>query len=65
MAPVLALNAIPLGNDGLIAHEVTVPPLTPGVLVVIAAPLSSVMFSGEYTASYGATCCEVNEMEVE
>ena len=42
MAPVLALNVIPLGMDGLISHEVTLPPLIAGVMVVIAVPFSSV-----------------------
>ena len=42
MAPVLALNAIPLGIDGLISHVVTLPPLIAGVVVDIAVPLVSV-----------------------
>ena len=45
MAPVLALNAIPNGMDGLMAQLVTVPPPTVGVLVVMSVPFSSVMFS--------------------
>ena len=45
MAPVLALNAIPDGMDGLMAQPVAVPPLTVGVLVVMSVPFSSVMFS--------------------
>ena len=46
IAPVLALNAKPLGRLGLISQLVTAPPLTLGVLVVIAVPFSRVMFSG-------------------
>ena len=65
MAPVEVLKERPDGTDGLISQEVMVPPLTLGVLVVIVVPFSRVMFSGEYTKSYGATCCEVNENEVE
>ena len=42
MAPVLALNVIPLGMDGLISHEVTLPPLLAGVVVVMSVPFSSV-----------------------
>ena len=42
MAPVLALNAIPLGIDGLISHVVADPPLMDGVVVDIAVPLVSV-----------------------
>ena len=47
IAPVEVLNAKPLGKLGLMAHEVTVPPLTLGVLVVMAVPFVRVMFSGE------------------
>ena len=47
IAPVEVLNAKPLGRDGLISHDVMVPPLTLGVLVVIVVPFSRVMFSGE------------------
>ena len=42
MAPVLALNAIPAGIEGLISQLVTLPPLIAGVVVVIAVPFSSV-----------------------
>ena len=45
MAPVLALNAIPDGMDGLMVQLVAVPPLTVGVLAVMSVPFSSVMFS--------------------
>ena len=54
MAPVLSLNAIPLGMDGLISQFVTVPPPTLGVFVLMRVPLVSVMFSGEYTRLFGA-----------
>jgi len=47
MAPVELLNAKPLGRLGLISQDVTAPPLTLGVLVVIAVPFVRVMFSGE------------------
>ena len=47
MAPVLALNAIPDGMDGLMAQLVTVPPLTVGVFVLMGTPLVNVMFSKE------------------
>ena len=45
MTPVLALNAIPDGMDGLMVQLVTVPPPTVGVLAVMSVPFSSVMFS--------------------
>ena len=45
MTPVLALNAIPDGMDGLMVQLVAVPPLTLGLLVVIVTPLVNVMFS--------------------
>ena len=47
MAPVLVLNAKPLGRLGLISQLVTAPPLTLGVLVVIAVPFVRVMLDGE------------------
>jgi hypothetical protein len=65
MAPVEVLKERPDGTDGLISQEVMVPPLTLGVLVVIAVPFVRFMFSGEYTKSYGATCCDESEIEVE
>jgi len=46
MAPVEVLKERPDGKEGLISQLVTVPPLTLGVLVVIAVPFSRVMFSG-------------------
>jgi len=46
MAPVEVLKERPLGKEGLISQLVTAPPLTLGVLVVIAVPFSRVMFSG-------------------
>ena len=45
MTPVLALNAIPDGMDGLMVQLVTVPPLTLGLFVAMAMPLVNVMFS--------------------
>ena len=39
MAPVVVENVRPFGSDGEIDHEVTVPPLTDGVAVVMATPL--------------------------
>ena len=45
MTPVLALNAIPDGMDGLMVQLVAVPPLTLGVLVLMSTPLVRVMFS--------------------
>ena len=42
MAPVLALNTIPLGMAGLISHVVADPPLMEGVVVVMSVPFSSV-----------------------
>ena len=42
MAPVEVLKERPAGSEGVIDHEVTVPPLTLGVAVFIAASLVSV-----------------------
>ena len=42
MAPVDELNESPLGIDGLISHNVTLPPLMAGVVVDMAVPFSSV-----------------------
>ena len=42
MAPVVESMERPVGNDGETDHEVTVPPLTVGVTVVMAVPLVSV-----------------------
>ena len=42
MAPVDELNESPLGIDGLISHEVTLPPLMAGVVVDMAAPFSRI-----------------------
>ena len=47
MAPVEVLKESPVGSEGgLISQDVTAPPLTLGVLVVMAVPFSRVMFSG-------------------
>ena len=40
MAPLVELKLSPLGIVGLISHEVTLPPLMAGVVVVIAVPFS-------------------------
>ena len=45
MAPVLALNAIPDGMDGLMVQLVTLPPLTLGVFVFMSTPLVRDIFS--------------------
>jgi len=42
IAPVDESNEMPLGSDGLIDHETTVPPLEVGVAVVIAESLAKV-----------------------
>ena len=55
MAPVDESKDKPAGSVGETDHEVIVPPLTLGVLVVIAAPFSRVMFSGEYDSELGIT----------
>ena len=39
MSPVVEEKERPLGSDGLMAHEVGVPPPTVAVLVVMASPL--------------------------
>lgn len=52
----------PLGRDGLISHDVMVPPLADGRLGVMAVPFSSVMFSGEYEISLGGCALTVIEM---
>ena len=46
IAPVDESNEIPVGSDGLIDHETTVPPLEVGVAVVIAEFLAKVMKPG-------------------
>ena len=45
----------PLGKDGSISQDVTVPPLTVGRFGVIAVPFSRVMFSGVYSREFGGT----------
>jgi len=62
MAPVEVLKDNPNGSVALIVHEVTVPPFTLGVLVVMSVPFSSVMFSGAYVRSLGACALTVIEM---
>ena len=46
MLPLVDPKERPLGRLGSISHDVTAPPLTLGVLVVIVVPFSRVMFSG-------------------
>ena len=65
MAPVVELKLKPFGIEGLISNEVTLPPLMAGVVVVIAVPFSSVMFSGEYEISLGACSLTVIDMVAE
>ena len=54
MAPVVVLNERPLGSDGEIDHEVTVPPLVLGVAVVMAESLVNVNGLPLYTMDDGA-----------
>ena len=54
MAPVDESNEMPVGSDGLIDHETTVPPLEVGVAVVIAESLAKVMKPGLYATDDGA-----------
>ena len=42
MAPVEVSRDSPAGSDGEIDHEVTVPPLDVGVIVVMVVPLVNV-----------------------
>ena len=42
IAPVVELKLKPLGIDGLISHEVTLPPLMAGVVVDMAVPFSRI-----------------------
>jgi len=42
IAPVVLLKLSPAGSDGETVHEVTVPPLDVGVMVVMAVPLVKV-----------------------
>ena len=46
MAPVEASNDKPAGRDGETDHDVTVPPLAVGVVVVIAIPFVRVKVLG-------------------
>ena len=46
MAPVEASNDKPAGRDGETDHDVTVPPLVVGVVVVIAIPFVRVKVLG-------------------
>ena len=62
MTPVLELKVNPCGTEGLISQDVIAPPLTLGLLVVIAVPFSSVMFSVAYESPFGACALTVSEM---
>ena len=42
MAPVVELNAKPLGMEGLMAHDIAAPPPMAGVVVIMAVPFSKV-----------------------
>ncbi len=55
MAPVELENKRPAGNDGEIDQEVTAPPRTLGVAVVMAVPFSKVNGVPLYTMAYGET----------
>ena len=55
MAPVVELNDKPLGMEGLMAHDVTVPPPMAGVVVVMAVPFSKVKSWAPYTMVLGGT----------
>ncbi len=55
MAPVVESSDKPAGSEGETDHEVTVPPLTVGVTVVMAVPLVSVNEFGLYVSDEGTT----------
>ena len=55
MAPVDESKDKPAGKDGETDHDVMVPPLTVGVVVVIAVPFVSVNELGLYVSEDGAT----------
>ena len=55
MAPVAESIERPVGSVGETDHEVTVPPLTVGVTVVMAVPLVSVNEFGLYVSDEGTT----------
>lgn len=55
MAPVDVLKESPVGSEGDIDHEVTVPPLDDGVSVVMAEPLVSVSELGLYAITGAAS----------
>ena len=54
MAPVVESIERPVGRVGETDHDVTVPPLTVGVTVVMAVPLVSVNELGLYASEEGA-----------
>ena len=63
--PSVVPHVNPFGRDGLISHDVMVPPLVDGRFGVIAVTFSRVMFSGEYEISPGACSLTVIEMVAE
>ena len=54
IAPVVASKDKPAGSVGETDHDVIVPPLTVGVVVVIAVPLVNVKVLGLYDKEDGA-----------
>ena len=54
MLPLVEPKERPLGRLGSISHDVTAPPLTLGVLVVIVVPFVRVSELGEYVIVEGA-----------
>ena len=59
MAPVDVLKESPVGSEGDIDHEVTVPPLDDGVSVVMAEPLVSVSELGLYAITGAASLTRI------
>ena len=59
MAPVVELKLKPTGIDGLISHEVTLPPLMAGVVVDMAVPFSRIKSCDKYTIVFGGTSLTV------
>jgi hypothetical protein len=55
IAPVVESKDKPAGSVGETDHDVIVPPLTVGVVVVIAVPLVNVKLLGLYDKEDGAT----------
>jgi hypothetical protein len=55
ISPVAVEKVSPAGRDGVIDHEVTVPPLADGVAVVMAVPFVNVNGDPLYETAYGET----------